>query len=175
MNTDSNLLQRVSEELAPPTVAGYLQRALPCELDNDVTKIVDQYIVGSEQTRRAISGMLDERQAFGLLAYAERMSSLAIEKASRKPLLQGLTAIAIGGFAADVREAIIILSLLDHSARKLEINSNELFEEAAKIAPQDSANHLRKFSERRLEEKSIKAMGYSEEVSANKLRYTRNW
>lgn len=99
------------------------------------------------------------------MAYAERMAILAVRKQSPDLLKKGLLALVLEGFKLDPREDIMRLALLDHRAIKIGVNPKQLFEEAATFATGEAIEHLRQFTLRKAQDKSIESMGFSEEAS----------
>jgi hypothetical protein len=168
-------LQSLAGELASPACTGYLQRPLPCELDDRVAAMLDAYVKGATSAKSEITKIIGTDQTWGLLAYAERMAILSVRRMSREPLEKALLALVVEGFRWDAREDMLILSLINHSAVKVGADPRQLFEDAARHASSEVAQYFREFVGRRPEDKSIQAMGYSEETTPEGFSYARNW
>lgn len=168
-------LRVLAIDLASPACSGYLQRPLPSELDDRIATILNVYLNGSARVRSEITTKLGTNQTWGLLTFAERMAILSVRRMSRDPLVKALIALVVEGFRWDARENMLILSLVNHSAIKIGIDPKQLFEEAACHTSPDVARHFHEFVGRRIEDKSIHAMGYSEGVCPDGFTYTRNW
>jgi len=170
-----NGLRAIATELSSPTCNGYLQRPLPCDLDARVEALIDAYVKNSASVKSEITTAIGPEQTFGLLAFAERMAILSVRQKSREPLMKALLALVVEGFRCDAREDILVLALINHSAIKVGADPKQLFGEAAGHASTEVAQYLREFAERRHEDKSIQAMGYSEEMTSDGFNYARNW
>jgi hypothetical protein len=162
-------------DLAGPRSKGYGLRPIPCDLDDEIGTLVDTFANATASERKTLTDAFGPEQAFGLMAYAERMAILAVRNRSPDLLKNGLLALVLEGFKLDARENIMRLALLDHSALKIGMNPEQLFEEAARSATGEAIQHLREFAGRSVEDKSIESMGYSEETTADGFGYSRNW
>ena len=109
------------------------------------------------------------------MTYAERMAILAVRIRSQNALKKGLLALVLEGFTCDMRESIMRLTLLSHSAHKIGVDMERLFEEVASSTNGDAERVLREFVGRSVEDKSIESMGYSEEMTSDGFSYSRNW
>lgn len=174
-HTIDELLDNLNLELASPANLGYLHRPIPCELDNKITAMLDLYKSGSLGTRLEIAAKISSKQTWGLLAYAERMAILSVRAKSRKFLENALLALVIEGFRVDVRENILMLSLINNSAIKIGVDAKQLFESAIGNVEPEIAQRIREFIGRPIENKSIQSMGYSEAMTSDGFSYVRNW
>lgn len=168
-------LSTLAADLAAPACNGYLQRPLPCELDSRIEDMLNVFRTGSADVRAKVRSSMTTDQAFGLLAYAERMATLSVRNCSLSALENALLAIVLEGFRLDARETILILALIDHSAQRLGADSAALFEQAASQASNEAAGYLREFASRKPDTRSIEAMGYSEGMGPEGFIYIRQW
>lgn len=168
-------LSDLAMELSMPRCAGYLQRPIPCEVDEKVGAVLDLFAKSSGSERNRLARIFSSDQAFGLMTYAERMAILAVRIRSQNALKKGLLALVLEGFTCDMRESIMRLTLLSHSAHKIGVDMERLFEEVASSTNGDAERVLREFVGRSVEDKSIESMGYSEEMTSDGFSYSRNW
>jgi hypothetical protein len=88
-----------------------------------------------------------------------------------------LLAIAMEGFEFDPRDALLRLALLYHSAERLGVAPQELFDIAAGVARGPVAEAMRDFTRARApEDRTLAAMGYRESSDPTRpLIYERTW
>jgi hypothetical protein len=156
-------------------VRDYALGPIPSPLDGELADLLRRYRVSTKGGRERMSAQVDSAHSYGLLAFAERMAALAVRERSKEPIRDGLLAIAFEGFRIDEREDILVMSLLDHGARKIKANATELFDEAAKNAPPEVARALREFAKRPAALRDIGTMGYRESDDGDGFRYVRTW
>jgi hypothetical protein len=154
---------------------GYLDAPLPAPLDAALGTIVERFAEGDEQMRDAIRESLTLDAAKALAVYAERMASQAVHDDSSGALLHGLVAVGIASAREYEKELMILLPLFDHSARKIGIDSDALFENAAEILGQDAPKWIPEYPERNEAERDLGAMGYEERPQENGLLYARDF
>lgn len=174
----SELLEKLHVSCASSESHGYVDFPYPSPLDELIERLVAAYKEAWEldsPTRKRILDSVTVEVSNCLLVYGHRMAVLAVRQQSREPLEKALLALVVEGFRCDARENMLILSLINHSAVKVGADPRQLFENAARYASPEVAQHLREFVSRRPEDKSIQAMGYSEETTPDGFRYSRNW
>lgn len=168
-------LQALAKDLSSPASDGYLQRPLPCALDERVGSLAEAFVAADQPEKQRITALFGMEQAFALLAFAERMAILGLRTGSRDRLLKGLVALAIEGFRLDSRESLPVLSLLNRSAEKTGADAVALLEEVARNSLSDAARQFRAFVQRTPQDKAIEAMGYSQQTTTEGPTYVRNW
>jgi hypothetical protein len=168
-------LQTLAKDLSSPASDGYLQMPLPCALDDRVGVLAKVFVAADPPEKRRIMDIFGLEQAFALLTFAERMAILGLRSGSHNPLVKGLAALAIEGFRMDSRESLPILSLLNRSAEKNGIDTAVLLEDAARYSLAETAEQFRAFAQRTPRDKTIEAMGYSHQVTAEGPTYVRKW
>jgi hypothetical protein len=119
--------------------------------------------------------MMTDLHASGLLAFAERMASLAVRTGNPQLVREGLEALAFGAGLVDIREAILILPLLYQSLRKLDVDATNYFAGAIGLGDAQFDSVLREFPNRDEENRSIEVMGYIEGRDQDGFRYVRTW
>ena len=150
--------------------SGYGSQKLPSSFDDTISKLIKVFIELEPKERTKIYGSVEK--TFLFLAFSERMAILGVRERSQNRLFEGLIAHAIEDFSYDFRENFLILSLLHHSALKLDLEPKDLFERAAKYASSKAANYLLAFIKK---PGGIRSMGYCEVITEEGFTYRRNW
>jgi hypothetical protein len=154
---------------------GYGLLPIPSQLDEQISSLIKEWKNLGALERQATSRSLTEEQMSTLLAYSERMASLAVRLGSRELVLLGLLALGIGGFSDDWRENTLVLCLHFNASIKIGVPPELPFEEAAKFLPAEVCVALASFLERSPEDQSLAAMGYKESNLSEGFRYQRTW
>lgn len=160
--------------LDPKSNSGYLVRPLPAPRDAEITALLDAARDNGQLVE--LAELVRPRQDAVLRAFAERMASLAVRTGDPVPLRGGLlsAAIAMAAPDADGREVLLILPLLWHGARRLELDPAAEFAATAELVPA-AATGLRQFTAREPADQRIEAMGYVESADDDGFRYARTW
>lgn len=168
------LTSRDLDILDPKSNLGYLGWPLPSPRDDEIVALFDQARDNGELVR--LAELVRPRQDSVLGAFAERMASLAVRTGDPTTLRNGLLAAALAIVApeVDVREVLLILPLLWHSAKRLELDPAAEFEATADLLP-PAATAMRQFVARKPEDQRIEAMGYVESSDDGGFRYERTW
>ena len=113
-----------------------------------IQPIVRTFSSESLETRQVISASLSRDTSRYLLGYAQQMAQDAVRKTSPELVRLGLIALAMDG-GSDVRDAIIRMALLYHSAAKLGMETQTVFEEVSALAVAESVTQaMRSFPTR---------------------------
>jgi hypothetical protein len=154
----------------------YYSSKIPNELDALLTQVVQAYYAATSEDREEIVRMFRD-ESWGswscsnkLFAYAHRMATLAVREENPEHVFNGLLALVIEDYYSDWRDDLVTMSLLHHSAKKLNTNPRELFERAADVASVNTAKHIIRFGR---SPSSIGVMGYEEVFSEDGFRYER--
>ena len=154
---------------------GYGTWPIPHRVDTEITGLLQAWMKQDESGRKAAAEQISEDQRFVLLAYSERMASLAVRSRDRGLILMGLVALGIDGWRGDWRDNAVLICLHYDAARRIGLLPEHLFEEAAKLLPEKPAEAVRSFLRRTDGEKSLEAMGYIAATDADGFRYQRTW
>ena len=154
---------------------GYGPLPLPAPRDAEIARLLDVFTQASPEQRGQLLSRLTREHSPTLLAFAERMASLAVREREPRRIFLGLLALVVESFASDYRENAMILSLHYDAAGRIGADPARLFEEAASYARPEVARALRRFLARSPEDQSIAAMGYQEGREPDGFRYQRNW
>ena len=151
--------------------AGYLPTAMPSPLDADVRDFLESSIAAGAPALTIAAQTATAAGQSVLLAFAERMASLAVRRQTPGDLVIGLVAIAIGGLTGDEPEALMPLALIDWSARRLGIDGARVFGEAAAIVGEPASHYLNVWLSKPTDQRGIGEMGFSEGSDPGGFRY----
>ncbi|MFH1260124.1 MAG: hypothetical protein ABII74_10030 [Elusimicrobiota bacterium] len=176
MNISQRDINEIIKDMGTDKTIGYGKMSLPCSFDEDISKMVNSFIKMSLQERDVFLEKFTRiRQSDTLLAFSERMAILSVREKNPRWIFEGLIAQVIEDLRQDWRENTMILSLLDHSAKKIGADPMELFKKAVDYASPKTAKFLIDFAERDPNLKSIEMMGYYEVMREGGFWYERNW
>jgi len=103
----------------------------PAEL---IGPIVEAFKTAKDAGRQRIVSKLSPHAQGAFLGYAADMAVLAVRRGSRELVVSGLTALAIEGGRFDIRDSIVALAKLYHSALKLGMDAAGAFRDVAALA-----------------------------------------
>jgi hypothetical protein len=154
---------------------GYGPLPIPQERDELITKLIRAWMSLDDASRKESVCEITERQVPVLLAYSERMASLAVRENNGDLLVLGLIAIGLDGWRYDWRENLIILALHYDAAKRLGISPEIIFGKAFAFLSERFVDALAVFLRRRTRDKSLEAMGYIAGADDQGFRYMRTW
>jgi hypothetical protein len=154
---------------------GYGPRPIPDAIDQKVRELVTYLGDADPSTRNAIFSMMSEHHGLVLLAFAERMASLAVRTRNLQFIREGLEALAYGIRLVDDREVLMVLSLLYRSSIHLDLDAAGFFAGTIGLGGEMFDSFLLSFPRRNEEDRSIGAMGYIESRDQDGFRYRRTW
>lgn len=154
---------------------GYGPQQIPNGRDEDITQLLVTWLKQDEGSRQITAQQILESQKFTLLAYSERMASLAVRVLDPNKIFFGLLALGIDGWRGDWRDSVSIVSLHYDAAKRIGKRPCDIFKEAGSFLPARVAAALNSFLERTPADQSLGAMGYSPASDADGFRYKRNW
>jgi len=96
--------------------------------------IVDAFRVAHEAGRRQIASKLNSHAQRAMLGYSAGMAVRTVRQGSADLVVCGLTALAIEGGRFDIRDSIVALAKLHHSALKLGMDASDAFRDVAALA-----------------------------------------
>ncbi len=148
------------------------KRAYSVPLEEARTSVVTLFWDADTRSRREIVSSMNKPAKEGFLDYAANMAVLAIRTQSPILIEQGLIGLVIEGGSQDLRDSIVVLSKLYHSAAKLGLNAGNVFEKVASLA--DSGVMKREiigFPLRPQRDRDLKAFYQAEDVGTEGFRY----
>lgn len=119
-----NPLDHTIAELGSDYVDGYGTTSIPSPIDTRVKQLIRAI---ADADRADIASQLGQTHGLVLLAFAERMSSLAIRQESAELLDSAVSAIYIATHLLDLKEVLPVMWLIGCSADKLGLSLDELF------------------------------------------------
>ncbi len=152
---------------------GYGPKQIPDPIDSDVELLVNTVGKLPKERLETVAGNMSLRHSQVLLAFAERMATLAVRCHDRKPLVAGLLAIRLAQTSSYMKEVMPILSVILDAAARLNISSTELVQEPS--IDGSFRSFLSEFEKRPPETRNIDAMGYKLEDVEGGPRYLRIW
>jgi hypothetical protein len=147
----------------------YYGSPLPSAKDDEITRLVEDYLAEGPPERLKIASGLSDSQANWLGTYAHRMGLLAVRKQSPAILRNGVAGLLMAAKVTDGRDSTMTLSVLYRAAQLLGLG-DAAFRNAAADAPDaDAERLLLGFLTRADPDKTVQAMGYREETGQNGL------
>ena len=106
-----------------------------------------------------------------LCAYAERMASLAVRRRDADLLVRAVVAVVIGGLDQNALEALMVMPLIENSARLLTVDLAGIFEQAAAVVGHPGSVNLMVWLTRAPQDRTLAAMGFAEGSDDDGFRY----
>jgi len=148
------------------------RRTYSTALEEAMTSVVIAFESADERTRRVLITSLSKQARNGFLGYAANMAVLAVRRQSPSLINQGLVALVIEGASQDVRDSIVALAKLYHSAVKMGIDAQAAFGNAASFADAGLIKtELKQFASRGPKDRDISAFYWTEEGDGENFRY----
>jgi hypothetical protein len=156
---------------AQPRFAGYGPSQLPNSRDELVDHFIDQAARGGPAfVAESIAGASEVGRRV-LRAYAERMASLAVRRRDADLLVRSVVAVVIGGLDQNALEALMVMPLIENSARLLEVDLAGVFEKAAAVVGHPGSVNLMVWLTRAPQDRTLAAMGFAEGSDGGGFRY----
>ena len=125
---------------------GYVDAAIPSARDLQITAYLEGIERGGAAVAERAARLLGPPYTGTLVAYAERMASLAVRTQGDRPARLGALALALAwGRAPDVRVLIPVLGLLHDGIRRAGGEPARTFREVADLCPGEAAPVLSDF------------------------------
>lgn len=157
--------------LAEQRVIDYYQEPLPSATDERMAAMVDRFMEATTAQRERFQAAAPEsgRSLFGI--FGHRAATLAARQESREWLRRGLAATAVANYVIPPRRNVdIALAVHHHCARKLGVNTVDLFAEIAAYAGDAVAGHLQAFGRR--SDVTLGRYGWRELKTAQGVKYS---
>jgi hypothetical protein len=154
---------------------GYGPSRLPSRLDKEVSVYVDDLRRGGPRRIVEATERASERGRRVLRAYAERMASLAVREVDPDLLVRALIALTIGGLAQNERESMMVMSLIENSAKRLELDLESLFEQVSSMVGHQGTAAFAIWLRRSQHDRSLSAMKFVESADEGGFRYKLEW
>jgi hypothetical protein len=161
--------------LASDATDGYGLSPIPSPIDEKVRNLVASFEAMDITSRQVTLSNMDERHGFVLIAFAERMSSLAVRTKNVDLIAEALSALAISARLVYFKEVMPVVSLLYRSAQNLGIDPRRPLSDPFCVGDEGFSEFVNKFPDRSHEDRSIEAMGYEENSDGDGFLYKRTW
>lgn len=152
----------------------YYREPLPSTTDEKMAAMIGRFMDATPAQREAFQQALtsEQRALFGI--YGHRAATLSVRENARDRLLSGLVGAAIANYVVPARRNVdVALAVYHHCARKLGVNTVDLFEEAAGYAGEEIAGHLAAFGRR--SDVHLKSYGWRELRTPEGVQYRFEW
>ncbi len=155
-------------------VIDYYQEPLPGEADERLASMVDRLMSATPAERERFQQALKsaQRSLFGI--FGHRAATLAMRNADRAWLLRGLVGTAVANYTIPPKRNVEVgLAVFYHVARKLGMNTVDLFDEAAAFGGEAIAGNLRTFGRR--SDVRLSSFGWQEVKTPEGVKYQFSW
>lgn len=146
--------------------AEYGRKNIPSNIDNKIINILDDCLFEYKSKSSVRFG-----DARVLNLFAERMASLAVREDNIKAVKHGLIALTVCAQNEDIRDVLVVLSILHDAALKIEGTAERIFREMRSITY--GSEFLDDYLNRADKDKIIESMGYEESRDDNGFLYLR--
>ena len=154
---------------------GYGKSPIPSQLDAEIDDFVDGLMTGGTKAVERASTSLTLSSRRVLRVYAERMASASIRRNEPSLLVRALVALVLGGLEKNERESLMVMAPIEHSAGRLGVEFDLLCEEASKVVGAPGSVNLVRWLMRKPDDRTLKAMRYSESKDSDGFRYVWSW
>jgi hypothetical protein len=155
--------------LSETAVLDYFRLPLPSPLDEQVGRIVDRFMTASPEQRELLLAALDKSQRSLLGIFGHREATMGIRTHSRTRLLRGLVGTAVAHHAFDRGSLEAALAVPHHIARKMDVNTVDLFDEAAGFFSGPIATYLQGYGRR--SDVGLRKYGWREIKTPDGVKY----
>jgi hypothetical protein len=138
-----------------------------------IDAFVDAFVAGDQSTRNAIIKPTS-RCVHAFHSFAHWRAVLSVRENDPSLISRGIVALAIENLRDDYRETLIVLSLLAHSAEKLQGSAEPLFDSSLALASPEFAKFVTGFLAGPPWRRGIGAMGYREAGEGKSFIYVQN-
>lgn len=151
---------------------GYIDAPIPSVHDEEIAQICR--VLNTRDDYESVRRQLAHLKATLLPPFAERMAVLAVRKRDEQWLILGLRAAALASKIEDIRNVMVNLALLWHSAELIGLAPESQFGRVAREAD-DFGEALTTFAERDPNNRSISVMWYSAHGEGENFTYRCDW
>lgn len=167
LETALNVLDQLS-------VIEYYPSRLPSVADEVLMEVVNAFTAWPLPVRERFLGALpsEKRGLFGI--FGHRLATLAVRESNPEYLRLGLVGNAVANYQIPPnRKVDVALAVFYHCARKLELEPQTLFEEAARFASDEMAVRMVTFGRR--SDVTLKQFGWREIKTPEGILYKFDW
>ncbi len=155
--------------LTETAVLDYFRQPLPAPIDERMGQIVDRFMVASPEQRDLFLDALgkSQRSLFGIFGHRE--ATMGMREESRERLLRGLIGAALAHQALDRGSLAAAWAVPHHIARKMGVNTVDLFDEAATYMTGEIGERLREYGRR--SDVGLRQFGWREIKTPDGVKY----
>lgn len=160
--------------LADKKALEYYREPLPSSTDAMLSRMIDRFTAATPQQRKQFHSILSrgQRSLFGI--YGHRAATMSLRENSRAGLLRGLIGAVISNFVIpEKRRVDVSLAVFHHCAHKLQLNTVDLFAEAAAYATPEFARRLSEFGRR--DDVTLGSFGWEEKKTPEGVTFRFSW
>jgi len=154
---------------------GYGPSKLPSPLDEDLGVFIDQIAAAGPIGVADVLSKVSDTGRQVLLAYAERMASLAVRRRDQGLLLRGIVALVVGGLDRNARESLMVMALVEDSAERIGADLEDTLEAVSKIVGHPGTVNLVLWLTRKPEVRTLESMRYVAGADDDGFRYRLDW
>ncbi|MCP4422940.1 MAG: hypothetical protein GY803_00465 [Chloroflexi bacterium] len=155
--------------LSETAVLDYFRQPLPAPIDERMEQIVERFMAASPEQRDLLLGALDNSQRSPLGIYGHREATMGMREQSRARLRRGLIGAALAHHALDRGSLEAALAVPHHIARKMGVNTVDLFDETAEFVGGEIGDYLRRYGRR--SDVGLRKYGWREIKTPNGIKY----
>jgi len=156
--------------LGGKTVVDYYAESLPSPTDERLDGMVKRLMTATAVQRASFQTAVtdSQRALFGI--YGHRAATLAVRHTDPAQLLRGLVGAAIANYTIPNRRNVdVALAVYYHCARKLDLNTVDLFEQAEEFAAGEIVGELAVYGRR--SDITLHKFGWREVKTPDGIRY----
>jgi hypothetical protein len=154
---------------------GYGTEPIPNSRDQEISGLLQSWRNQEAGRREKLALTLSAENRFTLLAYSERMATLAVRIQDVEYVILGLIALGIDGWKDDCRDNMVLLCLHNDATIRLGMSTDIVFCQAGEYLTIATAEAVMLFLERSANDKSLESMGYVVGEDTDGFRYRRTW
>lgn len=154
-------------------VKSFYAEELPSATDDRLGEIVARFLTANADERDLFHQSLSDRNRAVLGIFGHRAATMAAREESREKLRLALAAAAIANFEVpQSRRLEVALAVYYHCARKLGMNTVDLFDEAGAWTSEETAVLMAAYGRR--SDVTLKKFGWREAKTAEGIRFKFN-
>jgi hypothetical protein len=155
--------------LTETAVLDYFRQPLPALLDERLGQIVDRFMAASPAQRSLLLAALEKSQMALFGIFGHREATMGMRQESRERLLRGLVGLALAHHELDRGSLEAALAVPHYVARRLGLNTVDLFDEAAGFVGEAIGDYLRGYGRR--SDVGLRMYGWREIKTPDGVKY----
>jgi len=148
---------------------------IPNFLDIELIEVMKNYIKSDGKDKRELEESLTVNNSFYLFVFSKHMAELAVRENNTDYLYYGVISLILEGWKQNFIKSGTMLTLLYNSAKKLNVNADKIFMDAADMAPKNIKKKIVKFLKWSPEKKELESALFIESEDEGGFIYERTW